>query len=132
MANVIIDGTTLDLDPESWIVNEGERRGSTHKTVNGSTFFQDFGFDVTDIRIAAKGKLTSLATVQALLATYRKTGYQFRVQDFKGNDLTCIFEPKSKLPLEPIRGSTIGWTYSFSLAVVACTTYLGQALPPTS
>ena len=69
MASVTLDGITLDLDPQNYVINEGTRRGSIHKKIDGSTLFQDFGFDVTDLRISLKGQLTELATVQALMAS---------------------------------------------------------------
>lgn len=132
MGAVILDNITLDLDPETLIINEGERRGSEHKTVNGSTFFQDFGFDVTDLRITLRGKLTSQTVMQNLWALWRKTGHQFRYQDFRGNDLTVIFAPKSKFPISAPRGSTVAWEYEIRLAVIAASTYVGASFPSTS
>lgn len=133
MASITLDSITLDLDPANYIINEGVRRGSIHKLVDGGTIFQDRGFDVSDLRLALKGRLTSLATVQALMASYRKTGHSFHFTDFKGNDLVCIFTPGEKsLEINPITGSNVGWEYSISLCVISATSWLSSSFPPNA
>lgn len=131
-SQITLDGITLDLDPEDYVPIDGPRRGSVHPQVGGGTIFQDRGVDPTDIRISLKGRLTLLATVTALYATYRKTGYIFRFTDFKGNDLQCIFEPGKPFTIKPIKGSNTGWEYTLNLCCVSVTTWLGASFPPTS
>lgn len=130
-SEVVLDGITLDLDPEDYVIFDGIRRGSIHRLITGSTIFQDRGFDVTDMRLTLKGKLTELATVQALVASYRLEGNVFQLTDFKGNDFQCIFTPGEKsLVLTPIRGSGAGWTYSIQLCVISATSFLSSSFPP--
>lgn len=132
-STVILDGLTLDLDPTTYKVLGGKRRGAAFPQVGGSTIFQDRGFDGTDIKVSMNGQLTSAATVDTLMATYRKVGYIFTFSDFKGNIFQCIFEPgEESFVLEPLRGSNIGWTYTILLRVVTVTQWLGSSFPATS
>lgn len=131
-SSITLDGLTLDLDPQNYTPIDGARRGSIHPQVGGGTIFQDRGFDATDARISMKGKLTNQATVYSLYAIYRKVGHIFRLTDFKGNDVQCIFEPGKGLQISPLDGSNIGWEYTINLCVVSVTQWLGNSFPATS
>lgn len=134
MNQVIIDTVILEVDPEVYSAVNGKRRGSVHKLIGGGTLVQDRGFDPTDMLIEFSGKIIELATVQGLMAVYRKTGYVFRFSDFKGTAGTAVFEPQEGMELDVIHGSNIGWTYKIKLRVQTITDWLGIAgsLPPSS
>lgn len=132
-SSITIDGITLDIDPADYTINDGVRRGSIHKLVGPGTVYQDRGFDVTDLRISMKGRLTTLATVSALMASYAKIGHTFHFTDFKGNDLICLYAPGEKsLTLKPIVGSNRGWEYEILLCVVSATAWLSSSFPPNA
>lgn len=117
---VVLNSIALDIDPDNYMLLGGKRRGSVHKTVDGSTVFQDRGFDETDGIIQLSGQLTSVETVKSLLTLYKLTAKSFTFTDFKNNQYTVVFTPgEESLQVLPIRGSNIGYTYKIMLSIVS-------------
>lgn len=132
-SQVVLDSIALDIDPNNYVMIGGRKRGSVHRIIDGSTVYQDRGISASDLTIQISGVLTSLTTLQALYAIYRKTSHSFTLTDFKGNVFTVIFTPGAEsFTAKPIYGSNIAYTYALQLSVVSITTWLGGAFPATT
>jgi hypothetical protein len=135
VSQIKLDNIPLDIDPESYVMLGGRRRGSVHKTLDGGTVFQDRGFSASDMTISLSGSLTDVTTLRALFALYRKTGHSFPFIDFKGNAFTCVFTPGAEsFHVEPIHGSNRAYSYTMALSVVSVETWLedDEGLPPST
>jgi hypothetical protein len=126
ISQVTIDGVALDIDPSDYVMLGGSRRGSIHRTIDGGTVFQDRGINVTDLVIQISGMFTSVTTLKAIYAIYRKIGHQATLVDFKGNTFTVVFTPGAEsFRAQPIYGSNAGYTYTMTLNVVAVVNWFG-------
>lgn len=126
MSVVTLNGIALDLDPERYLMLDGDRRGSVHRLVSGDSIFQDRGAHKNDLVITLEGKLTSATTLTSLLSLYNQTGITFTLADFKDCAFTVQFTPGAKsFTAEPIRGSNSGFNYRISLSVITVTKWFG-------
>jgi len=127
VSQIKLDGIPLDIDPEKYTMLGGKRRGSVHRTIDGGTVYQDRGFSATDMSILLSGRLTDVTTLRALFAIYRKTGYTFNFEDFKGNIFVVCFTPGvESFSAEPIHGSNRAYAFQISLSVVSVTKWLND------
>lgn len=134
VSQVVLDSIALDIDPNSYSpLVGGRRRGVVLRIIDGTTVYQDRGFNESDLIINFQGQLTSIDTVKALLNVYIKQGHVFTFQDFKGNIFNVIFTPgTNSFDLTPIQGSNIGWEYSISLSIISVATWLQSGSFPLS
>jgi len=116
---VTINGVDLLCDPDEINIG-GRKRGSVQKCIDGTTVFQDRGFNPGDQVIQLKGRTHSVSIIQGLFALYRSTGSTYAYTDYIGNSATIVFTPGiESLSVRPIKGSSLGWEYQISLSVVS-------------
>lgn len=128
ISQIKLDNIALDIDPESYQLLNGRRRGSVHRLIDGGTVYQDRGINPSDLTIALSGKLTDVTTLKALYAIYRKLAYSFVFEDFKGMKMTVVFTPGTdSFHVEPIYGSNRGYTYAIQLSVVSVDTWFSTS-----
>lgn len=129
ISQIKLDNIALDIDPESYQMLGGRRRGSVHRLIDGGTVYQDRGINPSDLTITFSGKLIDVTTLQALYAIYRKLAYSFVFEDFKGMRMTVVFTPGTdSFRAEPIYGSNRGYTYAIQLSVVSVDTWFSTSL----
>jgi hypothetical protein len=116
---VTINGVDLLCDPDEINIG-GRKRGSVQKCIDGTTVYQDRGFNAGDQVIQIRGRTHSLSIIQGLFAIYRSVGSSYAYTDFIGNNVTVVFTPGiESLSVRPIKGSSLGYEYQISLSVVS-------------
>jgi hypothetical protein len=129
LSQVKLDNIALDIDPESYQMLDGRRRGSVHRIIDGTTVYQDRGINPSDLTITFSGKLTDVTTLKALYVIYRKLAYSFTFEDFKGMEMTVVFTPgTNSFKADPIYGSNKGYTYTIQLSVVSVDVWFSTSL----
>lgn len=119
-STVTLGGITFDLDPESYQMLDGKRRGSVHRMLDGTTVYQDIGIPPSDLVITFSGTFINLATLKSLWALYRNPGVPMTFVDFKGNQFSALFTPGiNSFQIEPIRGSNSAYKFKISLSVIS-------------
>ena len=133
ISQVVIDNIALDIDPEDYVMLGGQRRGSVHRVIGGTTVYQDMGINPSDLIIQMSGKFIDVTTLKSIYAIYRKTGHQITLTDFKGNNFTVIFVPGvESFQVKPIYGSAQGYLYVMTFSVVSVNTWFSTSggFPP--
>jgi hypothetical protein len=129
-SEVTLGGITFDLDPTTYNLLGGSRRGSVHELVDNTTAFQDRGFFVGDGVIRMAGQLTDVETLRSLWALYAgEGGTAMAFTDFKGNSFTVLFAPGNSFTVTPIRGSNRAFDYTMELRIVTVVSWFNGSTP---
>jgi hypothetical protein len=128
---VYLNGIQFDIDPEDLKVLGGHRHGSAHHLVDGTTLYQDRGFDITHAVLEMSGVILNASTLASLATLYANTGaVEMSYSDWMGNAMTVIFTPgQESFSVKPIRGATSAWTYNLTLSVLSATVWNGISNP---
>lgn len=125
-SQVTLNGIQFDVDPTEYTPLGGVRRGSVHRLIDGTTTYQDFGLNPSDMIVTLTGDTVTLATAQALWALYvAAPAGPYIFADWAGNNLNVIFTPgKESFRFSQIRGANDCYRYIMELSVVSVNSVL--------